>query len=486
VIRNAALLGGGLLAGACTRLQAAQPGAANPRYTFPDTFLWGAGNAGLQHEGSPLADGASESMMYRWAHTPGKVPPGGTFDVSSDSYRRIGEDIAMMRELGLRAFNFEVYWPRVLPEGTGRINRPGLDYYDRLVDQLLEAKIVPLCNLYVFDHPQVLQDRGGWLNRDMAQWFADYGAVLFERLGDRVGLWSTIVETTIINHLSYAAGRFPPQGTDIARTLRALHQMLLGEGLAVQAFRASRAQGGQIGNEHGLKPVVPASDKEQDIAAAERMHAYYNLMALDSQRLGRYPQVLVDWFGRDWPADAIREGDLGVISSPMDFIGITSYSGFVVRHAPRDARSLLGTGLGAEIARLDDAPGPWTPESPRTTLRDGLVWLRDRYGDVPVHILEIGATVPDAVVDGRVDDPARISHIRNLLTAMHQAMKEGVDVRSCFVWALNDGWEFDAGLSKRYGLVHIDFDTQRRTIKNSGYWYRDLIRANGFTLQVAD
>ena len=486
VVQGAALIGGGLLATGGGLLRANAAAASKElQYRFPETFLWGSGTAGLQHEGSPLADGASPSMMYRWAHTPGKVPEGGTFDITADSYRRYRDDVQLMQQLSQRAFNFEVYWPRVLPEGTGKVNQRGLDYYDRLVDGFLEAKIVPLCNLYVFDHPAVLQDRGGWLNRDMARWFADYASVLFDKLGDRVKLWSTIVETMLINHISHAAGRFPPQETDVGKSLRAVHHMLLGEGLAVQAFRASRAKDGQIGNEHGLIPIVPATDSEEDVKAAERMHAYYNLIPLDGQRRGEYPSVLIDWYGKTWPHDAIRDGDLKVISTPMDYIGITHYFGLAIKNDPSNPKGMLNADLQTQMARFDGAPGPWTPASPRTGFRDGLLWLRDRYGNVPVHILEIGNTVEDTVTGGKVHDPARIEYLRNLLTAMHQAMKEGVDVRSCFIWSLLDGWEFDAGLSKRYGLVHVDYATQRRTIKDSGYWYRDLIRANGFSLPAA-
>jgi beta-glucosidase len=254
------------------------------RRDFPRGYLWGAGTSALQHEGSPLADGAGQSIMYRWAHTPGRVPAGQDFDVSADFYHRFRDDIELMRRLGLRAYNFQTAWSRILPGGTGPINPRGLDFYDTLVDALLEAGIAPLCNLYVFDHPADLEDRGGWLNRDMSQWFSDYAAVVYERLGDRVQYWTTMCEPRFLSHVGHVVGTHPPERTNIAAGLRALHHLLLGQGRVVEVFRASGAKG-QIGGQHLLIPVTAASDDERDIAAAERADAYLNLSGTAAGRL---------------------------------------------------------------------------------------------------------------------------------------------------------------------------------------------------------
>lgn len=454
-------------------------------YYFPDNFLWGAGTSGLQHEGSPLADGAAPSMMYNWAHTHGKVPAGGTFDVTADFYRRFESDIALMRRLGLQTLNLETGWCRVLPQGTGTVNRRGLDFYDRLVDQLVAANIVPLCNLYVFDHPQAVQDRGGWLNRDCASWFAEYAAILFDRLGDRVRYWTTICEIHILNHFSYLVGRFPPEKRDLTSSLRAMHHMLLGQGLAVQAFRASSATG-EIGNQHSLIPVRAASASEPDAAAAARVNAYFNLLTLDSQFRGEYPHNLIEWYGRQWPQSTVAEGDMMTIAAPVDFFGVDYYFDMSVRDDPSNSPGTLQTGQfvfspdAFSCANLQAGIDLVSASAPG--LYDALVWVRDRYQDIPVFLLEIGIHLDDTVDRGRVSDPRRIGYLRELLMGAHRAICGGVDLRACYVWSFLDGWEFNHGLSHRYGLVHVHELTQERTVKDSGYWYRDVIANNGFRL----
>ena len=479
MIQGAAALGGGVLCGARFGSALADTGSART-YRFPDKFLWGACTSGLQHEGSPLADGAGPSALYQWAHEAArkkKVSPPGwftapvdTFDVSADFYNRYASDIQLMREMNLRAYSFEVYWPRILPEGTGKVNARGLEFYDRLVDALLEAGIAPLCNLYVFDHPAALQDRGGWLNRDMAQWFADYAAILFEHLGDRVPYWTPICEIPIVT--VYTSGAIGPAAGESGR-LRATHHLLLGQGLAAQAFRASGAKG-QIGNQHNLVLSRPASSKAVDVAAAARANAYSTLLYLDSQLRGEYPSELIEWCGPKWPADAIQEGDLAKISTPIDFFGLNYGTTELIEHDASEQGGLFKT----------RSVPPRTSSAYETTardVRDSLLWIRERYGKIPIYILEAGEAVEDEVVDGKVDDLARVAYFREYLTGLHRAIEDGVDLRGCFVWSFLDGWEFGYGLTTRYGLVHVDFATQKRTIKASGRWYGDVVAANGFT-----
>lgn len=472
IVRGAAIAAGLLAGGSHLSESALAKKKPKVEYRFPKGFLWGAGCSGLQHEGSPLADGASQSIMYRWAHTPGKVPEGGTFDVSADFYRRFRSDIKLMRELNLRAYNFEVHWPRILPEGTGRVNQRGLDFYDRLVDEFLKTGIAPLCNLYVFDHPAALQDRGGWLNRDSAEWFAQYASILFDRLGDRVKYWTTICELHFLNHMSCVAGALPPELRDLSASLRANHHLLLGQGRAVQAFRASRAKG-QIGNQHAVIPVKPASASEEDVAAAGRANAYFNLLALDSQLRGMYPQELIDWYGAKWPSDIVAPGDMVTISTQMDFFGMDYYFSWIVQNDLSNAMGPLSADLQARVVGAKGTGGG---------LREALAWVRERYGDRPILLLEIGSAVEDTVDHGRVNDSARLAYIRDLLTGAHRAISDGVDLRGSFIWSFLDGWEFGRGLSSRYGLVYVDYQTQDRIVKDSGRWYRDMIAANSFNL----
>ncbi|XVQ15645.1 glycoside hydrolase family 1 protein [Spirillospora sp. CA-255316] len=304
----------------------------------------GCRDVGAAARGLPLADGAGQSIMHRWAHAPKRVPTGQDFDVSADFYHRFRDDVRLMRQLGLRAYNFQTAWSRILPDDRGRINPRGLDFYDALVDALLEAEIVPLCNLYVFDHPAELEDRGGWLNRDMSQWFSDYATVVYARLGDRVQYWTTMCEPRFLSQVGHVVGTHPPEKTDITDGLRALHHLLLGQGHAVQAFRASGAQG-QIGSQHPLIPVTAATDDERDIAAAERADAYLNLSALDPQWRGAYPQVLIDWYGATWPADAVRDHDLEAIAAPVDFLGIDYYLSLTVQHDTSNPKGLFNADL---------------------------------------------------------------------------------------------------------------------------------------------
>jgi beta-glucosidase len=444
------------------------PVAPTPR-RFPEGYLWGAGTSALQHEGSPLADGATPSIMHRWAHTSGRVPPGQDFDVSADFYRRFRTDIDLMRHLGLNAYNFQTAWTRVLPEGSGRVNEPGLAFYDALVDALLDADIAPLCNLYVFDHPVPLEDRGGWLNRDMAGWFADYAATVYARLGDRVRYWTTMCEPRFLSHVGYVVGTHPPEKNNVTDGLRALHHLLLGHGRAVEAFRANGATG-HIGGQHLFIPVTAASADERDVAAAERTNAYLNLAALDPQQRGSYPDILVDWYQDSWPTDAVHDGDLRTIATPTDFLGIDYYLQLTVRHDPSDPAGLFNAGLKAT---------PTGGHTDGTGLRDALHQIRNRYHNPPTLLLEIGKPTDDTVEDGQVHDTERVQHLQQMLTAAHQAIEDGVDLRGSFVWSFLDGWEFDRGLSQRYGLVHVDYHTQRRTVKASGHWYAATIANRG-------
>jgi beta-glucosidase len=451
--------------------------------------VWGAGTSACQIEGSPLSDGASETIQHRYAHTPGMVPDGQTDDVTADHYRRYREDCAIMGSLGLGAYQFSVSWARVLPEGMGRVNQKGLDFYDSLVDELVANGVAPAPVLYVWDLPGVLQDRGGWANRDCVEWFADYAAVVFDRLGDRATLWLTIIEPWSIAHAGNIAGMGAPSIKDIYTGARVLHHLMLGHGRAVQAFRASDAIGLIGSPSTPVMDVQPATESAADVAAAERVRSYVLGAYLDPFMLGTYPPDVVEMFGEAWPE--VRDGDLTIISEPVDYLGVTYYMGFAVADGPSDRADgpVRRDWILGPMARLLDAHVEWDPGPPPkgsweyhpAGIENLLVWLSERYDRPPIYVTENGVPLSDTVSDdGRVDDPERIEYLTDHFAAGHRAIERGVDLRGWFVWSMIDTWEFGAGFRQRYGLVYVDYETQRRIVKSSGYWYRDVMAANGF------
>jgi beta-glucosidase len=465
----------------------------NPDTRFPEGFLWGASTAAYLMEGAPLADGAGPSVQHTFARTPGNGH--SRVEHGVDQYRRFRGDVDLAREIGLRSFRFSIAWSRIFPEGTGTVNTPGLDHYDALVDTLLGNGIAPSAYLYYWDLPAALQDRGGWANRDCASWFADYAACLYDRLGDRVPQWFTVCEPYSIVHMGHVVGEDGPGIRDLRTALRAGHHLLLGHGLAVQAFRASDARG-EIGISTVMTDVRPASDARHDRDAAQRADLYFNRLYLDPILLGAYPEDLPERLRRDWPP--VLDGDLATIASPIDFLGVVYYLSLTVGDATlgEPAADVVPEGFEhfgisdlatlerhenvfAELlnARVVDTEGPVTelgwqiaPEGLANVLRT----LRDRYGDLPLYVAENGAAFPDTVTaGGTVEDTDRVAYLRDHLLAAQEAVQDGVDLRGWSVWSLLD----DA--DHRFGLIHVDRETQHRTIKASGHWYREVIEANG-------
>ncbi|WP_405001365.1 GH1 family beta-glucosidase [Geochorda subterranea] len=439
---------------------------------FPQGFLWGCATASYQIEGSPLSDGAGPSIWHRFSHTPGNVLGGDTGDVACDHYRRWRDDVVLMRELGIRAYRFSIAWPRVLPEGRGAVNENGLAFYGRLVDALLEADIIPFVTLYHWDLPGSLQDLGGWANRDVAGWFADYADVLFGRLGDRVHHWITLNEPWCVAHLGYILGQHAPGMRDLWAGLRAVHNLLLAHGRAVLAFRQRNMPEGRIGITLNFRPPHPGSQSEQDRAAARRAHAYHNRLFLDPIFTGRYPDPIVQWFKDSWPETL--QSDQDVIRAPIDFLGVNYYTRNVVVHAP-------GTGL--LHTRVIRQPGPHTamgweiyPEG----LFELLLWIHQAYGSPVLYITENGAAFEDRPdPSGTVRDTDRLDYLRQHFVQAHRAIQEGVRLQGYFVWSLMDNFEWAHGYSKRFGIVYVDFGSQKRTIKQSGHWYCGVIARNG-------
>jgi beta-glucosidase len=437
---------------------------------FPHGFLWGAATAAYQIEGAHDADGKGPSIWDTFAHTAGRIENGDTGDVACDHYHRYADDAALMAELGLNAYRFSVSWPRVLPNGDGKANAHGLDFYSRLVDALLERRITPFITLYHWDLPQALQDRGGWGARDVAGWFGEYAALLGQTLGDRVTHWITFNEPFAFIVAGHVFGTHAPGLTNPALAFQCSHHMNLAHGAAVRALRAS-VPGSVIGITQVSLPAYPASDSEEDAAAARRFDGFVNRWYWEPPLLGQYPADILERIGADAPR--IESGDLGRLSPPIDFFGHNSYSRAVVRHDPDSAL------LGAAQVDTHNAKTAMGWEIYPEHLYDALTRITRDYGAPDIYITENGAAFPDEVVDGRVDDPRRIDYLRAHLAACHRAIQDGVKLRGYFCWSLLDNFEWTHGYSKRFGLVYVDYPTQRRIVKGSGQFFRAVSAANG-------
>jgi len=442
---------------------------------FPHNFLWGAATSSYQIEGSPLADGAGPSIWHRFSHTPDRVHDGETGDVACDHYRRYADDVALMRRLGINAYRFSISWSRVMPRGRGATNPAGVDFYDRLVDALLANGIEPLVTLYHWDLPAALDDLGGWLNPEVAQWFAEYAAVMFRKLDDRVKLWTTLNEPWVSTDAGYLHGVHAPGHRSPFEAPIASHRLLLAHAEAVRTYRAEGRH--RIGLVVNLEPKYAASDDAEDLAATVRADAYMNRQYLDPVFLGRYPEELAEVFGEAWPrwpAD-----DLVLIRQPIDFIGVNYYTRSVTRFDPRAWPLRVARVPQKRATHTETGWEVWAPGLTRV-----LTWVKERYGNPPVYVTENGAAFfdPPSLDGDRVADPLRVDYLRKHLAAVHAAIAGGVDVRGYFVWSLLDNFEWSAGYSKRFGIVHVDFETQTRTPKDSAGFYADVIASNGRVL----
>ena len=439
--------------------------AVAPR--FPAGFRFGVAMAAYQIEGAVAEGGRGESIWDTFCRRSGAVAGGDTGDVACDHYHRWREDLDLMASLGVQSYRFSISWPRVQPEGRGRLNRRGVAFYRRLVEGLRERGIEPVATLYHWDLPQARQNVGGWAVRETAERFAEYAALMAAELGEGVEGWITHNEPWVVAFLGHAEGVKAPGVRDWPTALRVAHHLLLSHGLAVDALRGSAP----VGITLNLAPVRPASDSEADRAAAARFDGHYNRWFLDPLLRGRYPQDLLDHYERRYGAlDAVAAGDLETAARPIDFLGINYYFPQRVRADP-DRQPLELTGVAA--------PPPTTAmgwEVDPGGLHELLVRVRRDYGDLPVYITENGAAYDDGpVVDGTVEDPERVAYLRSHLDAVGRALADGVDVRRYFAWSMLDNFEWEHGYAKRFGLVHVDFATQRRVPKRSALWYRDFI-----------
>jgi beta-glucosidase len=445
---------------------------------FPADFLWGAATAAYQIEGAVQEDGRGESIWDRFSHTPGATEDGATGDIACDHYHRWPEDLDRMAEVGLTSYRFSIAWPRIYPDGGGTLNQRGLDFYARLVDGLLERGIAPMATLYHWDLPQALETRlGGWAARETSERFADYAATVFGALGDRVPYWVTINEPWVAAYIGYYSGRHAPGQQDLAKAVRASHHLLLGHARAVQVYR-SLGLPGRIGITLDLQTAGPDSDTEEDRRAAELGDGYTNRWFLDPLLRGRYPQDVLDLF-RDTgaPLDAVESGDLESIAAPIDFLGVNFY----MRRLFRATKE--GLGFAERLAREGQETTEMGWAIVPDALAEQLARLRADYPKLPLYITENGmADREDPGADGAVHDPRRVDYLRRHLAVVEDAIAAGSDLRGYFTWSWMDNFEWGFGYRPRFGLVHVDFETQARTLKDSARWYAGVIRSNGADL----
>jgi len=441
--------------------------------TFPDGFLWGVSSSAYQIEGAVDVDGRGVSTWDSFTALPGKVLGGDSGRTATDHYHRYREDVGLMRELGVGAYRFSVAWPRVVPDGHGDVNAAGLDFYDRLVDELCANGISPAVTLFHWDTPQKIEDDGGWLNRDTAYRFADYATTVGERLKDRVGMWMPLNEPMVVTLFGYAVGAHAPGRELMFEALPVAHHQLLAHGLAVQALRAAGATNIGIANHH--VPVWPASDSPGDRSAAALYDGLVNDLFAAPVLTGRYP---TDELAIAMPGPVAE--DLRTIATPLDWYGVNYYlPSKVAAPSVSDQPTMIDgaampAGLPFDFPVIDGYPvtdfgWPVVPDG----LCETLTTLVERYpGLPPVYITESGCAYHDPVHDAR-----RIEYLDGHLRALHKSIGNGIDVRGYFVWSIVDNFEWAVGYSQRFGLVHVDYDTFDRTPKDSFYWYRDMIRA---------
>jgi len=442
------------------------------KLSFPKDFIWGVAASAYQIEGAWNEDGRGVSIWDTFSHLPGKVVNNENGDVAADHYHRWKEDAALMSELGVKAYRFSTAWPRILPEGKGQVNKKGLDFYDRLVDELLRRGIEPYVCLFHWDLPQPLQDKGGWPNRETSVHFAEYARVTAERLGDRVKTWFTHNEPWVAAFVGHLFGEHAPGKKDLGAAVKAMHHLLLSHGLATDAIRAAAKGPVKIGITLNLNPIHPATDSKKDLEAAQRVDLFTNRIVLDPLLKGTTP-LQDSALTKILTARLIQDGDLQKIRQ-LDLLGTNYYSRSVMKHS----NSLPV--VNAEQVQPDgnEYSGMWEiyPEGMYETLK--MVW--DYQPACELMVTENGIPVPDGVdLDGRVRDERRIRYLQSHIAQVHRAIEDGIPIKGYFHWSLLDNFEWALGYGQRFGLVYVDWKTQKRIIKDSGRWFAKVIQENG-------
>jgi beta-glucosidase len=446
-------------------------------FQFPDGFIWGAATAAYQVEGAWNEDGKGESIWDRFSHTTGKVKGAATGDVACDSYHRYREDIALLQQLNLTSYRFSISWPRIQPDGTGKPNPRGLDYYKRLADELVKARIRPLCTLYHWDLPQKLEDAGGWPNRDLAARFTDYVDITVRALGDSISHWCIFNEPWVFTFLGYGRGTHAPARENFVECMRATHVVNIAQGQAFRAIKAINSKF-QVGTAFSMSNCEPATKSDADRQAADRAHAIGNVWFVHPALRGEYPKAFPG--GNPLELMGVKSGDLDLCRAPLDFLGINYYRRQLISAVPP------GPGEDAIGAHNFDAhEGPPTDfawEVWPDSFNELLMRIAREYKGATLEITENGCSYLDCPDEhGRVPDDRRIQFMRGYLNALGRAMLYGANVRAYHHWSLLDNFEWAEGYAQRFGLTFVDFRTQKRTVKDSGYWYAKLASTGSLT-----
>ncbi len=438
---------------------------------FPKDFVWGSATASYQIEGAINEDCRGQTIWDTFSHTPGKISDGTNGDIACDHYHRYKEDVALMRELQLKAYRFSVAWSRILPQGRGQVNQVGLDFYNRLVDTLLASNITPYITLYHWDLPQALQDEGGWLRRGIIEDYLEYADSVSQSLGDRVKHWTTLNEPWVFSWEGHYSGEDAP-GLKLGAkgALATTHHALLAHGQAVPLIR-NNVKDAQVGIVLDLNDVEPATQSPEDIAAAKRFEGCQNRWYLDAVFRGRYPEDMLEVYRHELPD--IQRGDLESIAVPIDYLGVNFYRRSVMAN---------GTDLApVNIKRISPEGSEYTEMGWEVSPRgfyNILKFVHENYHPKALYVTENGAAFTDVLHEGKVQDVRRVSYLREHLAQLSQAIDDGIPLKGYFVWSFFDNFEWAYGYSKRFGIVHVDYKTQQRTIKDSGYFLSEVIKEN--------
>jgi len=489
---GATVLRGGSQA-ATEQIPGAVPASLIQQARFPNGFLWGAATAAYQVEGAWNADGKGASIWDKFTHTVGKVKGGTTGDVACDEYHLYPQDMALAKRLNLKSYRFSISWPRIQPTGTGAPNMKGIDYYSKLVDAMLANGMRPFCTIYHWDLPQGLEERGGWPNRDLANYYADYAAILAKHLGDRITVWAPFNMPWSFTYMGYGVGAFPPGRANFNDFLKAAHTVTLAQAQALRAIKAASSKA-TVGSAYGMCPAYPKTDSPADRSAAARYHAMNNVFFLEAAMKGRYPNAFVG----DPPYELMgfKPGDEKIMYAPLDWVGFHYYTRRIVSdvsHAPAfEGGSFSGTEIEADPATGRDpytrfravmpTEGPLTESGLEVWPRgiyDLVMQISREYNNPIIEMTESGCGYLDGPNDsGQVPDSRRIEFFRQELAELARAIADGARVRSFHAWSLMDNFEWANGQTERYGLIYVDYRNQKRTIKDSGYWYAKVAASN--------
>lgn len=440
---------------------------------FPKDMKWGTATASYQIEGAAYEDGRGPSIWDTFSHTPGKVFNGDNGDVACDSYHRYEEDIALMKELGIDVYRFSVAWPRIFPNGKGEVNQKGLEFYHRFVDKLIENGIEPMCTLYHWDLPQALQDQGGWNSRETIDAFVAYAELMFQEFSGKIHYWITLNEPWCISYLSNYIGMHAPGFKDLQLATNVAHHLLIAHGRAVKSFRESGIKG-QIGYAPNTTWLEPFSNKQEDIDACRRENAYFIEWFMDPVFKGEYPSFMVEWFEMKGVTVPIEAGDLELIHQPIDFLGINYYTGHIARY--KENEGLFDWEFVENGYERTDIGWPVYPEG----FYKVLAYITERYGNVPIYITENGSCYNDEPEHDRVKDDRRIKYLKQHLTSLSRSIEAGVNIKGYLTWSMLDNFEWSEGYSKRFGIVYVDYNTLKRTKKDSYYWFKHTIANKWF------